>query len=96
MTTATKTQIAVFSMNDLVGVCDTEAQAEVLRDTVSCGFNKEYKRTFESIEAAVTFFNVPAEWALQKGRKKFGKMSGGTFYGYDILETGEAVVWSDF
>lgn len=96
MTTATKTQIAVFSMNDLIAVCDTESQVEVLRDTVSCGFNKEYKRTFESIEAAVAFFNVPAEWALEKGRKKLGKRVGGTFYGYNIGDNGEAIVWSDF
>jgi hypothetical protein len=99
-----KIEIAVFGIDfskkkattNLVGVFNSEAEASAAVDQAGNGAYKEYKRTFETEEQAVSWFGVPAAWALENGREKFGKRTGGKFYGYESLESGEFTVWSNF
>ena len=78
-------------------VVDTTAEYTALELTLAKGqiIDREYVYTFSSKNEAVEFFAVPAEWALENGRKKLGK-AGGTFYGYEIAENGETTVWANF
>lgn len=88
-----KVKYAFLTPNAPVQVFDNIADLNEVRETQNgC---VEYKRTFASIKEAVVFFGVPADWAMGNGKKKWGR-GGGNFYGYEIAENGEAIVWSDF
>jgi hypothetical protein len=78
-------------------IVDTVAQFDEIDMNLAKGqvIDRDYVYTFASIEEAVEFFGVPADWALENGRKKWGK-AGGAFYGYEVAENGEATVWANF
>lgn len=77
-------------------IVDTLAEYDALELNLDKGqiIDRECIYTFDSQEEAIAYFKVPAMWALQKGREKWGKFDGNTFYGYEISDNGKTIVWA--
>ena len=77
-------------------VVDTTAEYTALELTLVKGqiIDRECIYTFDSTEEAVAYFKVPAMWALQNGREKWGKFDCNKFYGYEVADNGVTTVFA--